>query len=115
MSEGETTLALGWQGMLNKRFVMLTALVVATTTTAQENAPTTAPETPMMDQTSDSSAGIIGTESNTALASGDPAQKSAEQTGTADSDLSKSEPSADDYRATERISEDRSVSFPVDI
>ena len=109
------TLALGWQGMLNKRFIMLSALFAATTVIAQEDASNRAPETPIMDQTPDSSAGIIGTESNTALASEESAQKSTEQKGTADSDLSKPEPAADDYRATERISEDRSVSFPVDI
>ncbi len=105
--------ALGWQGMRNKRLTILALLLAAATVVfAQENDPSETANNPVTpveapfdaeEVTEESAATAASPESNNAaVASAAPKPN-------------KSLTATDDYRATERISEDRSVSFPVDI
>ena len=129
--------ALGWQGMQNKRLAIMALLLgAATVVFAQENtASGTAGKAvaPSGNQGSESSSGNydrgvvdqdpIGSSDNTDMpANGVTATSPLEGDATQNALAANAEPKAnesiiatDDYRATERISEDRSVSFPVDI
>lgn len=129
--------ALGWQGMRNKRLAIM-ALLLATATVgyAQENTATGTPgEAPASsDNQSSASSSSNGDKSAVDLDQIDSSGNTDETTdgvtatsplegdATENASAANAEPKAnesitatDDYRATERISEDRSVSFPVDI
>jgi len=129
--------ALGWQGMQNKRLaIMALLLAAASVVVAQENTAsgtTGKAAASSGNQSSESSSGDddrgvvdqdpIGSSDNTDMpANGVTATSPLEGDATQNALAANAEPKAnesiiatDDYRATERISEDRSVSFPVDI
>lgn len=129
--------ALGWQGMRNKRLAIM-ALLLATATVgyAQVNTATGTPGEAVAssdNQSSESSSSNgdksamdldqIDSSGNTdettdGITATSPLEGDATENASAanaESELNESITAADDYRATERISEDRSVSFPVDI
>lgn len=141
-SAAEMTLALGWQGMRNRRLLLTTALLATASLVHAQEQPSDneglnnnqLSESPT--STSESNGEDLGdinnTQQNAASAPGAAAVgvrvnegaspspfDGSENNGASDVNnaLEANEPSiaADDYRATERISEDRSVSFPVDI
>ena len=129
--------ALGWQGMQNKRLAIMALLLAAATVAfAQENtasATTGKAVASNGNQSSASSSGNadrgvvdqdpIGSSDNTDMpANGVIATSALEGDATENASAANATPkpnesitATDDYRATERISEDRSVSFPVDI
>ena len=129
--------ALGWQGMQNKRLAIMALLLAAATVGyAQENTATGTPGEAVASSDNQSSAsssgnadrGVVGQDQihssdNTDMpANGVIATSPLEGDATENASAANAEPKAnesitatDDYRATERISEDRSVSFPVDI
>ena len=129
--------ALGWQGMQNKRLAIMALLLAAASIVfAQDN---TASDTTGKavasrgNQSSGSSSGNddrgvvdqdpIASSDNTDMSgNGVTATSPLAGDATGSASAANAEPKAnesiiatDDYRATERISEDRSVSFPVDI
>ena len=129
--------ASGWQGMQNKRLAIM-ALLLATATVgyAQENTAsgTTGKAVASSDNQSSASSsgnddrGLVdqdqtGSSENTDVPAGgviatSPLEGDAKENASAanaEPKANKSITATDDYRATERISEDRSVSFPVDI
>ena len=129
--------ALGWQGMRNKQLA-ITALLLAATTmvSAQENTAIGTTGKAVASSDNQSSASLsgnddrglvdqdqIGSSENTDVpADSVIATSPLEGDATENTSAANSEPKAnesitatDEYRATERISEDRSVSFPVDI
>ena len=129
--------ALGWQGMRNKRLAIM-ALLLATTTVgyAQENTATGTPGEAVASSDNQSSESSISNGKKNAVdldqldssgntdetTDGVTATSPLEGDATENASVANAEPKAnesitatDDYRATERISEDRSVSFPVDI
>ena len=129
--------ALGWQGMRNKQ-PAITALLLAATTmvSAQENTAIGTTGKAVASSDNQSSASLsgnddrglvdqdqIGSSENTDVpADSVIATSPLEGDATENTSAANSEPKAnesitatDEYRATERISEDRSVSFPVDI
>ena len=136
-SAAEMMSALGWQGMQNKRLAITSLLLAAATVVvAQENTAsgtTGKAAASSGNQSSESSSGDddrgvvdqdpIGSSDNTDMpANGVTATLPLEGDATQNALAANAEPKAnesiiatDDYRATERISEDRSVSFPVDI
>ena len=129
--------ALGWQGMRNKQLAITALLLAAATMVfAQENTESGSTGKAVAssgNQSSESSSGDddrgvvdqdpIGSSDNTDMpANGVTATSPLEGDATENVTAANAEPKAnesltatDDYRATERISEDRSVSFPVDI
>ncbi len=129
--------ALGWQGMRNKRLAIM-ALLLATATVgyAQENTATGTPGETLASSDNQSSASSSSSGDKSAMdldqidssgntdetTDGVTAMSPLESDATENASAANAEPKAnesitatDDYRATERISEDRSVSFPVDI
>ena len=129
--------ALGWQGMRNKQLA-ITALLLAATTmvSAQENTAIGTTGKAVASSDNQSSASLsgnddrglvdqdqIGSSENTDVPAGgvietSPLEGDAKENASAanaEPKASESITATDDYRATERISEDRSVSFPVDI
>ena len=136
-SAAEMMSALGWQGMRNKQLA-ITALLLAATTmvSAQENTAIGTTGKAVASSDNQSSASLsgnddrglvdqdqIGSSENTDVpADSVIATSPLEGDATENTSAANSEPKAnesitatDEYRATERISEDRSVSFPVDI
>ena len=129
--------ALGWQGMQNKRLAIMALLLVAASIVfAQDNTAsgTTGKAVASNDKQSSESSrnnddmGVldqdpIGSSENTDMpANGVTATSPLPGDATGSASAANAEPkpnesitATDDYRATERISEDRSVSFPVDI
>lgn len=129
--------ALGWQGMQNKRLAIMALLLAAATVVfAQENTASATTGKALASSGNQSSAsssgnadrGVVGQDQihsfdNTDMpANGVTATSPLEGDATENVSAANAEPKAnesitatDDYRATERISEDRSVSFPVDI
>ena len=129
--------ALGWQGMQNKRLAITALLLAAATVVfAQENtASGTASKgvAPSGNQGSESSSGNYdrgvvdqdpkgSSENKDVPANGVIATPPPEGDAPGNASAANAAPkrnesitATDDYRATERISEDRSVSFPVDI
>lgn len=129
--------ALGWQGMQNKRLAIMALLLAAATVVfAQENTASATTGKALASSGNQSSAsssgnadrGVVGQDQihsfdNTDMpANGVTATSPLEGDATENASAANAEPKAnesitatDDYRATERISEDRSVSFPVDI
>ena len=129
--------ALGWQGMQNKRLAIMALLLAAATVVfAQENTASARTGKALASSGNQSSAsssgnadrGVLGQDQidssdNTDMpANGVTATSPLEGDATENASAANAEPKAnesltatDDYRATERISEDRSVSFPVDI
>ena len=106
----------GWPDMPNKHVVMLSIfLATAAAAIGQEGSPVTESESPVETP----AASINDTDDEIS----DEVQTQAlESTSTQDSNATEPEMSsgetnraADRYRPTERISEDRSVSFPIDI
>jgi hypothetical protein len=136
-SAAEMMSALGWQGMRNKRFTVIAILLTAATVVfAQENTASRSPGKTVAPSGNQSSASLNSTgdkrvadqdqiDSNNgtnASANDLTATSPLEGDATENVTAANAEPKAnesltatDDYRATERISEDRSVSFPVDI
>lgn len=107
--------ALGWQGMRNKRLTILALLLAAATVVfAQENDPSETASNPVtpVEAPFDAEAAAAGS-AVTATATSPKSNNAA--VASAGSEANESLTATDDYRATERISEDRSVSFPVDI
>lgn len=107
----------GWPDMPNKHIAMLSIfLATAAGAVGQETSPATGSESPL-----ETPAVASTTETDDEIS--DEVQTQApESTSTQDSNATKPEISsgetnsaADRYRPTERISEDRSVSFPIDI
>lgn len=129
--------ALGWQGMPNKRLaIMALLLATATVAYAQENSATDTPGEAVASSDNQSSAsssgnddrGLVGKdqidspentdETTDGVTATSPLEGDATgnaSAANAESKTNESITATDDYRATERISEDRSVSFPVDI
>jgi hypothetical protein len=105
--------ALGWQGMRNKRLTILALLLAAATVVfAQENDPSETASNPVTPVEAPFDAEAV-TEERTVTATSPESNNAA--VASAGSEANESLTATDDYRATERISEDRSVSFPVDI
>ena len=129
--------ALGWQGMRNKQLAITALLLAAATMVfAQENTASGTTGKAVASSGNQSSASSSGkddrglvdqdptgsSDSTEASAGGVIATPPAEGNAPGNVPTANAEPKAnesiiatDDYRATERISEDRSVSFPVDI
>lgn len=145
VSAAETMSALGWQGMRNKRPIFVAVLLAAATLViAQVNTSNESPSDSVAqaenerlqapsgtgtrnsgelgDTNSPREDSANGTNAPVSATNAGVAAQSLESTKTEDAAVTSAtsednEPlvAADDYRATERISEDRSVSFPVDI
>ena len=107
----------GWPDMPNKHIVMLSIfLAAAAAAVGQEGSPATGSKSPVKTQ-------AVDTTTDTDDEISDEVQIQAlESTSTEDSNVTEPEISStetnsapDRYRPTERISEDRSVSFPIDI
>lgn len=107
--------ALGWQGMRNKRLTILALLLAAATVVfAQENDPSETASNPVTPVEATFDAEAVTEESTVTATITSPESNNA-AVASAGSEANESLTATDDYRATERISEDRSVSFPVDI
>ena len=107
--------ALGWQGMRNKRLTILGLLLAAATVVfAQENNPRETASNPVAPVEATVDAEAATKESAVTASAASPESNNA-PVASAGSEAIESLTATDDYRATERISEDRSVSFPVDI
>ena len=107
--------ALGWQGMRNKRLTILALLLAAATVVfAQENDPSKTASDPVTPVESLFDAEAV-TEASAVTATAASPESNNAAVASAGSEATESLTATDDYRATERISEDRSVSFPVDI
>lgn len=107
--------ALGWQGMRNKRLTILALLLAAATAVfAQENGPSEIASNPVTPVEAPFDAEAV-TEESTVTATATSPESNNAAVASAGSEANESLTATDDYRATERISEDRSVSFPVDI
>jgi len=107
--------ALGWQGMRNKRLTILALLLAAATVVfAQENDPSETASNPVTPVEAPFDAEAV-TEESTVTATATSPESNNAAVASAGSEANESLTATDDYRATERISEDRSVSFPVDI
>lgn len=107
--------ALGWQGMRNKRLTILALLLAAATVVfAQENDPSETSSNPLTPDEAPFDAEAVTEESAVTAIAASPENNNA-AVASAGSEANESLTATDDYRATERISEDRSVSFPVDI
>jgi len=107
--------ALGWQGMRNKRLTILALLLAAATVVfAQENDPSETASNPVTPVEAPFDAEAV-TEESTVTATPTSPESNNAAVASAGSEANESLTATDDYRATERISEDRSVSFPVDI
>ena len=109
----------GWPDMPNKHIVMLSIfLAAAAAAVGQEGSPATGSKSPVETQAVAST-----TDADADDEISDEVQTQAlESASTQDSNVTESEISStetnsapDRYRPTERISEDRSVSFPIDI
>lgn len=107
----------GWPDMPNKHIVILSIfLAAAAAAVGQEGSPATGSKSPVKTQ-------AVATTTDTDDEISDEVQIQAlESTSTEDSNVTEPEISStetnsapDRYRPTERISEDRSVSFPIDI
>lgn len=99
--------------MRNKRLTILALLLAAATVVfAQENGPSETASNPVTPVEAPFDAEAV-TEESTATATSPESNNAA--VASAGSEANESLTATDDYRATERISEDRSVSFPVDI
>lgn len=109
------TSVLEWQGMQNKQLpIMAIFLTVATVVYAQENTSAETPSKSVAPADAVLNTGTAPEESAATARPGSPESGDAAVTST-ESEANESLTATDDYRATERISEDRSVSFPVDI
>ena len=114
-SAAEMMSALGWQGMRNKRLTILALLLAAATVVfAQDNDPSETASNPVTPVEAPLDAGAAATGSAVTATATSPKSNNA-AVASAGSEANESVTATDDYRATERISEDRSVSFPVDI
>ena len=114
-SAAEMMSALGWQGMRNKRLTILALLLAAATVVfAQENDPSETASNPVTPVEAPFDAEAV-TEESTVTATAISPESNNAAVASAGSEANDSLTATDDYRATERISEDRSVSFPVDI
>lgn len=114
-SAAEMMSALGWQGMRNKRLTILALLLAAATVVfAQENDPSETASNPVTPVEAPFDAEAV-TEESTVTATATSPESNNAAVASAGSEANESLTATDDYRATERISEDRSVSFPVDI
>jgi hypothetical protein len=107
----------GWPDMPNKHIVMLSIfLATAAAAIGQEGSPATESESPV------ETPAAASTNDTDDEISDEVQTQALESTSTQDSNATEPEMSsgetnsaADRYRPTERISEDRSVSFPIDI
>ena len=114
-SAAEMMSALEWQGMRNKRLTILALLLAAATIVfAQENDPSKTASNPVTPVEAPFNAEAVTEESAVTATAASPESNNA-TVASAGSEANESLTTTDDYRATERISEDRSVSFPVDI
>jgi len=114
-SAAEMMSALGWQGMRNKRLTILALLLAAATVVfAQENDPSETASNAVTPVEAPFDAEAV-TEESTVTATATSPESNNAAVASAGSEANESLTATDDYRATERISEDRSVSFPVDI
>lgn len=116
-SAAEMMSALGWQGMRNKRLTILALLLAAATVVfAQENDPSETASNPVTPGEAPFDAVAVTEESTvTVTVTATSPESNNAAVASAGSEANESLTATDDYRATERISEDRSVSFPVDI
>jgi len=107
----------GWPDMPNKHIVMLSIfLAAAAAAVGQEGSPATGSESAGETQA------VVSTTDTDDKISDEVQTQELESTSTQDSNVTEPEISStetnsapDRYRPTERISEDRSVSFPIDI
>lgn len=107
----------GWPDMPNKHIVMLSIfLAAAAAAVGQEGSPATGSESAGETQA------VVSTTDTDDKISDEVQTQALESTSTQDSNVTEPEISStetnsapDRYRPTERISEDRSVSFPIDI
>ena len=101
--------------MRNKRLTILALLLAAATVVfAQENDPSKTANNPVTPDEAPFDAEAV-TEESAATATAASSESNNAAVASAGSEANESLTATDDYRATERISEDRSVSFPVDI